>query len=44
MRAARAKGQGCLLEAAAMILGKQDERTHARNSGLFALLTPILQQ
>ncbi|WP_157907328.1 hypothetical protein [Sorangium cellulosum] len=27
-----------------MILGKQDERTHVKNSGLFALLTPILQQ
>lgn len=44
VRAARAEGQGRLLEAVAIILGKHHERTSEGTAARLALLAPILQQ
>ncbi|KYG10391.1 hypothetical protein BE21_12295 [Sorangium cellulosum] len=44
VRAARAEGQGLLLEAVAIILGKHHERTREGTAARLALLAPILQQ
>ncbi|WP_437568490.1 hypothetical protein [Sorangium sp. So ce542] len=44
VRAARAEGQGLLLEAIAIILGKHHERTREGTAARLALLAPILQQ
>ncbi|WP_437279930.1 hypothetical protein WME90_05060 [Sorangium sp. So ce375] len=44
VRAARAEGQGLLLEAVAIILGKHHERTREGTEARLALLAPILQQ
>ncbi|WP_437829494.1 hypothetical protein [Sorangium sp. So ce1153] len=44
VRAARAEGQGLLLEAVAIILGKHHARTREGTAARLALLAPILQQ
>lgn len=44
VRAARAEGQGLLLETVAIILGKHHERTAAGTAERVALLGPILKQ
>ena len=44
VRSARAEGQGLLLEAVAIILGKHHGRTPAATAARFALLAPILKQ
>ncbi|WP_437914915.1 hypothetical protein WME73_04965 [Sorangium sp. So ce302] len=44
VRSARAEGQGLLLEAVAIILGKHHERTREGTAARLALLAPILQQ
>jgi hypothetical protein len=44
VRAARAEGQGLLLEAVAIILGQHHERSREGTEARLALLAPILQQ